>query len=82
MTDALVFVSAAQVYAAATQRTPLNFLVLMTSPPACIPESHRTMAIGKMILGKLPLQGHCTDIRLRHTLHSFCEGGIFVYLGA
>ena len=45
----------------------------------CVPRSHRTLAIGEMVLGRLPCPGHCEDSRLRCTPESFCEGGLFAY---
>ena len=45
----------------------------------CVPGSHRTLAIGEMVLGRLPCPGHCEDSRLRCTPESFCEGGLFAY---
>ena len=75
---ALVFLCGAHFSAAATQETPLDHLVLRTRR-ACIHESHRTVATGEMVLGRLPPLGHSG---LRHTLQSFCEEAFFAYLRA
>ena len=34
---------------------------------ACIPGSHRTVAIREVVLGRLPPPGHRTDNGLKHT---------------
>lgn len=40
---------------------------------ACIPESHGTVAIKEVVLGRLSLTEHCTDNRLRHTPVFLCR---------
>ena len=45
---------------------------------AFIPESHGTMAVRKMVHGRLPPPGHCAENRMGNTPQSFCEGGLFL----
>lgn len=47
-------------------------LVTVTRGP-CIPESHGTVAIKEVVLGRLLLTEHCTDSRLRHTPIFLCR---------
>lgn len=49
---------------------------------AGIPGPQRTVAIQKMVLGRLPSLGHCTDSSLGHTLKFYSEGGLFACPGA
>lgn len=61
----LGFMSGALAFAAAAQEAPLDLLPLVDKE-ACIPGSHRSVAIVKTVLDRLPPPGHCTDSRLRH----------------
>lgn len=45
---------------------------------ACIPGSHGTMAVRKMVHGRLPPPGHCAENRMGNTPQPFCEGGLFL----
>ena len=56
--------------------------LILVARRACIPGSHRTMAIGKMTLRRPPPPGHCTDKKLRHIPKSFSEGSLLLYLRA
>lgn len=53
----------------------LDQLALMVKA-ACIPGSHRTVAIGELVLGRLQSPQHYADGRLRHTFQSFYEGDL------
>lgn len=54
------------VSAATTQGTPLDCLTLVARETYVF-ESHETLTIEETVLGILPLAGHCTDSRLKHT---------------
>lgn len=43
---------------------------------ACVIGSHKGVTIRETVFGRLPPPGHCTDTRLRHNPHSFCEKGL------
>ena len=62
---ALVFMSVALVFVAASQETLLDHLALVTTG-AGVSESHNTVTTGEIVLGQLPPPGHCTGSRLRH----------------
>ena len=62
----LLHVPGAPGFIAATQGMPLDHLALWARG-ACDPEFHGTVTIRETVLGRLPLLGHCTDSRLRHT---------------
>lgn len=53
------------VFLADTQGMPLHHLALVTRG-ACIPGSHRTVAIEGIVFGRLPTPGYCPDGRQRH----------------
>lgn len=59
--------SGALALAAASPRNALDGLGLVARG-ACIPRSHRTVAITEVLLARLPLPEHCTDSSLRPTL--------------
>ena len=76
--------SGALVFTAAAQRTPFDHLALVAGGwdgEAFIPGSHRTVVLGRMVFGRLPLPEHCTNSGLRH-IHTpsltlaFCEGSL------
>ena len=54
------------VFAADTQRVPLDFLALVVRG-ACVSGSYRTRGKGGTVLGRILPPGCCTDSRLRHT---------------
>lgn len=54
------------VFAAATQRIPLDCLALVARE-ACVPGSHETVTIVETVLSRLPHPGHRTDTRLKHS---------------
>lgn len=56
VSGAPVFMSGALVFAATTQRIPLDILALVARR-VCIPGSHGTVTIRERVLGKLPPQG-------------------------
>ena len=60
MSSALVLTSGALGFAAAAWQMPLGHLPLIIKG-ACIPESHATVAIREIVLGRQPPPGHCTD---------------------
>ena len=58
MSGMLIFTSAALVFVAATQGMPLDRLALVARAGACTPASCGAVAIGGMVLGRLPYPGH------------------------
>lgn len=66
MFDALFFMPGIPVFGAAAQGILLDWLALVTRGPY-LPGFQRTIEIRKIVLGRLPFPGHCTESRMRHT---------------
>lgn len=64
-----------------TQGMPLDHLAL-GAKGTCIPGLHRTVPIGKTVLGRPPPSGHHTDSRWKHTHYQpSCGKGLFACPG-
>lgn len=68
ISSALVFTSGDPFFVAATQGMALDHLAL-EARGLYISGSYGIITTGKIVLGSLPLPGHCTDNKLKH-LHS------------
>lgn len=60
-----------------SHRTPLDHLALVARGTN-LPRPHRSVMIGKIVLGRLSHPGHCTDSRKKNYPQSACEKDIYL----
>ena len=73
----LIFMSGDPSFVDAVQGMPLNCLAL-EARNACVPGSHGIVTIRETVLSRLPLQWHCTESGLKHTLSLFEKQAYFL----